>query len=67
MKIRNFNRRGTFGEAIDQNFTAENFTGNLGEILESPEINNMPNYMRRFLQNVYDVASKFVMEGKEVI
>ena len=46
----------TFGEKINEDFTAEEFSGHLGELLADPVADQIPLHIRRFLQSVYEVA-----------
>jgi len=52
----------SFGETIDENFTAEDFSGNLGELLADPVADRMPDHIRQFVQTVYELACSVVMK-----
>ena len=52
----------TIGKEIDKQFVAEEFTGNLGEMRELEEFNSLPSHLRKFINELYNMAVDIVSE-----
>jgi hypothetical protein len=50
----------TFGQAIDETYTAEDFTGHIGALLDKNAEDDDINDALAFLQRLYEIASQFV-------
>ena len=55
----------TFGQLIDNTYTAEDFTGHLGVLLDKDSNEEDTHSAWKFLEDVYTLATQFICKGGE--